>query len=133
MIAYPDQTGMLFDGFGAGDETTSTGTAALVAALGSAGGACSPIRMDVNGAHTGNSNAAFVDGHAKLVHCNQSNNASGGSGNAPGGPVSCLDISGTSVNTMYYITDAGPYQGMPGMEGVPISQNTNGTWNFLSQ
>jgi prepilin-type N-terminal cleavage/methylation domain-containing protein/prepilin-type processing-associated H-X9-DG protein len=134
-IPYPDQTGLIYDGFMADVVSTSTGTAAAAAGLlGSGTEGCQPIREDIDGRHNGNANAAFVDGHAKVVHCGISNNAAGDGGNGPSTtPTSCLDASGTSVTTMAYITDAGPYQTWPGMSKVPTGQNSTGGWILSNQ
>jgi prepilin-type N-terminal cleavage/methylation domain-containing protein/prepilin-type processing-associated H-X9-DG protein len=135
MIVYPDQTGLMFDGYGADGPSTTTGTTEAETLLEGSTTlhGCEPIIQNMDGVHNGNSNAAFCDGHVKLVHCGLSNEVSDKAGNGtPSSPVSCLDISGSSVNTAVMITDAGPYQTFPGMVKIPTGQS-GGTWTYSNQ
>ena len=124
MIVFPDQTGLMGDGFIAGglDPSGATGMAALEAAAGTNDpGDCDPFRMNIDGRHNGMANEAFVDGHSKVVHCALSANTKYGYGNVAGGPVSCLGIDGAQVYSMYYITDSGPYAGFQLMSQIPVA------------
>jgi prepilin-type N-terminal cleavage/methylation domain-containing protein/prepilin-type processing-associated H-X9-DG protein len=76
----------------------------------------------VQGRHNGNVNSVFCDGHAKIVHCKQWLNAAGLwlGGN---------QLDGNAING-YLVTDAGPYQNSSELSGIPLSQNSNGTWTM---
>lgn len=129
MIQYPDVTTLFYDGFTAGglDPSQATGTAVLLAAAtaGDPKGDCGPIRQDIDARHNGTTNTAYVDGHAKVVHCAQSADSHYESGNVPGGPVYCLGIDGLQVYTMWYVTDANPYQSYQLM-GQIVTTGPNG-------
>ncbi|HLK55393.1 MAG TPA: prepilin-type N-terminal cleavage/methylation domain-containing protein [Chthonomonadaceae bacterium] len=71
--------------------------------------------------HSGNLNACFVDGHAKVVHAkpwvDASNNQLGG-----------FQADGKAIK-YYKVTDSGPYFDKPELRGIPF-KNPDGTWGL---
>jgi prepilin-type N-terminal cleavage/methylation domain-containing protein/prepilin-type processing-associated H-X9-DG protein len=106
-IPFPTETDSFYD---------STGTA----------GDAYFSQMDepVEPRHTQMINAAFVDGHAKVVRAKPWILANG---QQAGGPA--ID---NSPLLYYVVTQAGPYQGYTEMRGIPC-QNSDGSWCLTGQ
>lgn len=73
--------------------------------------------------HNGTVNAAYVDTHAKVVHCKPALNASG------------IQLGGNQLDGQgildWIVTDQGPYQNRDELWGIPY-RNADGSWGLRS-
>jgi len=128
MVTYPDQTALSNDSYIA----LGTVLGSLQATYATGSHDCKALATPADGRHAGNVNAAFVDGHAKAVHCQPSNNSAGsGPGLAGGTQANCVAMDLTYQAKMVYISDAGPYQLQQDMNGL-ASQTASGAWTVTN-
>lgn len=82
---------------------------------------CGLFDSPVQGRHMGNVNSVFVDGHAKVVKCKPTLNAS----NVQYG---CYELDGSPIK-IWTVTDAGPYQNSNELWGIPYKK-ADGSWGL---